>query len=154
MKNFRRISVPFIFIGISLFIASCNKENAKIDYKTADGYFILNSIENDGAYEKKFASREDFDKYFGMATTMNSTPTNIDFNKDFAAAYIMPVTNLETTINVDSVIWNGHKTEMWLSIQTGDTMSYSIRPVKILLIDKKYNGEVTSFVTSYKGMND
>lgn len=149
MKSFKSILVPLIIIEISFFMVSCNREHAKIDYRTAEGYFVLNSIENNGAYEKKFSSKEDFDKYFGMATTMNSIPTAINFDTEYAAAYIMPVTNLETIIKVDSLIWNGKKAEMWLSIQTGDTMSYSIRPVKILLIDKKYNGGITSFVTSY-----
>jgi len=153
MKNFKIISATLIFMGINFLMISCDENRTKINYRTAEGYFVLNTIENDGAYEKKFTSKEDFDKYFGMGATMNSSPTPIDFNNEFAAAYIMPITTLETTIKVDSVIWNGKKNEMWLSIQTGDSMTYSVRPVKILLIDKKYDGEVTSFVTNYDTKN-
>jgi len=152
MKNLKLsgLLAILVIIGINFFMTSCKEETSSIDYKAADGYFVLNSVKDKGAYEKKFTSKEDFDKYFGTAATMNSSPTLINFDNEFAAAYIMPQTNVETTIKVDSVIWNGSKTEMWLSIQTGDTLSYIMRPVKILLIDKKYDAGLSSFVTDYK----
>ncbi|MDL2223685.1 hypothetical protein LJB92_00025 [Bacteroidales bacterium OttesenSCG-928-M06] len=110
----------------------------------------MNTVKNDGAYEKMFTSQKEFDKYFGKAATMSSLPTSIDFEKEFVGAFIAPQTDRETTIIVDSVIWNGKKTEIWLSMKVGDKMSYAIRPVKMLLIDKQYNRGLTSFVTNYE----
>ena len=151
--TFRKISVIGSFL-LGVILISCSENGTRIDYKTAEGYFVLNTIKNEGAYEKKFTTQESFDKYFGKAAVMGKFPTAIDFDKEFAIAYIAPETQVETQIEVDSVIWNGKKVEMWLSIQTGDSMSYTIRPVKLLLIDKNYNGNVTSFVTGYESMTD
>ena len=152
MNKLSIILIAIAFLSISL--SSCNNQRTKVQYETAEGYFILNTVKNDGAYEKKFSTKEEFDSYFGTAATMSSLPTPIDFDKKFAAAYILPVTNTATTINVDSVIWNGNKTEMWLSIKSGDELSYSTRPVKIILIDKKYGGDVTTYVTGYDIKNN
>lgn len=141
------VTLITLFTGIVLI--SCNKQGTKIDYKTAEGYFVLNSIPNNGAYDKKITTNEEFNEYFGAAATMNSTPTVINFDSEFVAAYILPETNMQTSIDVDSVVWNGQKTEMYLSLYTGEEQSYSIRPVKILVIDKKYDGGVTTFVNHY-----
>lgn len=153
-------SVPYklmvftvISLGITINLMSCREKNNKIPYRSAEGYFVLNTIENAGAYEKKFTTKDEFDRYFGSATTMNSSSTPIDFDKEFAIAFIAPITDMETDILVDSVLQNGNQTEIYLSIETGKTMSYSIRPVKILVIDRKYNGELTSFVNRYKTKN-
>jgi len=139
-----------LLLILVVFSVSCNEKGEQIQYKEAEGYFVLNSVKNEGAYDKKITTKEEFDKYFGMAATMASSPTVIDFDKEFVAAYILPVSNMETKITVDSVVWTGKQAEMWLSIETGDSLSYSIRPFKMLLIDKKYDENVTSFVTSYK----
>jgi len=148
--NFNSIAIMLILMGAVISFVSCGGKQDKIDYRMAEGYYVLNSVKNEGAYEKKINSQEEFDRLFGTAATMNAAPTPIDFSKEFAAAYIMPVTDMETTVKVDSVLWNGHKTEMYLSISTGAKQSYSLRPVKILLIDKQYDGGLTSFVTDYK----
>jgi len=147
LKNLFMMIIP---IGLSILLASCDEERTPVQFRTAEGYSVLNSIKNDGGYEKEFTTQEDFDKYFGKATTMSASPTPINFEKEFAAAFIAPLSNMETTINVDSVIWNGRQTEMYLSIETGDTLNQQIRPVKIILIDKQYEGKLTSFVTSYE----
>ena len=149
----KKVLTFFLPVGISVLLFACSNEHTKLNYKTAEGYFVLNTVKNEGGYEKKFTTKEDFDKYFGMATTMNTTPTAINFDKEFVAAYIAPETDMETTINVDSVIWNGNQTEMWLDIKTGKKLSYTIRPVKLLLIDKKYDKKLNSFVTGYQPNN-
>lgn len=145
-KNMKSLMMVFL---MSIILVSCKEQETKINYKIAEGYFVLNTVPNNGAYDKKITTQKEFDEHFGMATTMNSTPTHLDFDREFVAAYILPETDMQTSVEVDSVCWNGRQTEMYLSLYTGEKQTYTIRPVKILLIDKKYEGGLTTFVNHY-----
>ena len=75
-----------------------------------------------------------------MATAMgkDGKPTAIDFSKQFVIAIILPITEIETEINPVKVEENGDSLLYSYEVKTGEKQSYSIQPVSIIILDKKY----------------
>lgn len=119
-----------------------------VDYRTADGYFVRNHA-RDVAVELKIESKSQFDSIFGMATTMSSQPTAIDFAKDYALAVILRETDRPTKITVDSLQWTGQKIDLYYSVAEGNPQSYTMRPALILLVDRKYDGKLDATANAY-----
>jgi len=67
----------------------------EVAFEIAKNYFF----KNDQAIptSPKITTEEDFEKLFGMATTMgeDGKPTEIDFTKKFVLAIVLPVTDIE-----------------------------------------------------------
>jgi len=123
-----------------LVFAGCSKSN-KVEYKEAAGYFVRNDVAG-GTIVEKITSQEQFDKYFGMATTMSQQPTAIDFSKEFVAAIILPQSNQANEIKIDSLVHNGSKLNLYYSVSGGNNQNYEPRPLSILIIDRKHEGDL------------
>ena len=90
-----------------------------------------------------------FDAIFGMSTTMGEKgkPTEIDFDKSFVIAVeegqLNKLTELEPGLllhdddGIKSSTPAGHLTFKYY-INEGDEISYTIRPVLIIIVDKAY----------------
>ncbi|MBQ3929351.1 MAG: hypothetical protein II708_00190, partial [Paludibacteraceae bacterium] len=77
-----------------------------------------------------------------MAAVMgkDGTPTAIDFNKQFVLAVVMPVTDVYTEIQpVDVKVINGELVYEY-SVKTGEKMTYSMRPMALIVLDREYDG--------------
>lgn len=114
-----------------------------VPYTVAQNYFVKNTV--DSIANPKIESKEVFDSYFGYATTMgkNGKPTAIDFAKEFAIAVVLPKTDIATTIlpvylkkGSDNSLVFQYKTEL------GDKQSYTSRPFLLLVVDKKFDGNI------------
>ena len=80
-----------------------------------------------------------------MATTMgeNGKATEIDFTKQLVLAIVLPVTDLATEIKPVKVEENGDSLLYTYKVTTGEKLAYSVRPISIVLLDKRYeNREV------------
>lgn len=123
-------------------LAGCvDSKRTQVDYKQAEGYFVRNDVEQ-GNRAEKIDSQEEFDRWFGGATTMAVRPTPIDFSKEFVAAVILDETDRAQQVRVDSLVWNGSKLDIYYSILSGAYQSYTIRPLSILIIDRAYDGKL------------
>ncbi|MCR4583779.1 MAG: hypothetical protein K5764_09575 [Prevotella sp.] len=142
--------VLFAFAALMVLAACGNKQTAvpelevvsdskEIAYEVANNYFFKNDVgilpEN-----PKITSEEEFNKLFGMATTMgeNGTPTEIDFTRQFVLAIVLPVTEFSTEIIPVSVVEKGDSLLYTFEIKTGEKQTFSIQPVSIIILDKKY----------------
>jgi hypothetical protein len=131
---------------------SDNKSNSgEMETKTdefpfviAKNYFVKNPV--DSITNPKIESEEVFNSYFGMATTMskNGKPTTIDFDKEYAIAVVLPTTNIATKIKPVS-LKKGKDDSVVLKYEVilGNKQSYTSRPFLLLLVDKKYNGNLS-----------
>ncbi len=132
-----------LLASIAISLASCNTTKSGISYKTASHYFVRNDVTN---YSPRLIqSSEEFERYFGAATTMgkDGLPTDINFTKQNVVAIIAPETNLDTDIKVSSVKkQDGKITVRYNVVQTGDPRSYSTVPCLLLSIDKKHGSNV------------
>ena len=110
---------------------------SEVSYTVAQNYFIKNGAvlpEN-----HKITDQETFNQIFGMATTMgeNGKPTEIDFDKNFVIAVETGPVQKETTLTPEYLI-NHHdgKLVFHYAIKQGEDISYTIRPVLIIIVDK------------------
>ena len=110
---------------------------SEVSYTVAQNYFIKNGAvlpEN-----HKITDQETFNQIFGMATTMgeNGKPTEIDFDKSFVIAVEEGLVQKETTMTPDLLInhYDGQLVFHY-NVKQGADISYTIRPVLIIIVDK------------------
>ena len=118
-----------------------NKVNNEVAFEVAKNYFF----KNDQVIPEypKITTEEDFNKLFGMATTMgeDGKPTAIDFTKQFVLAIVLPVTDFATEINPVKVEEKGDLLLYTYEVNTGEKQSFSIQPVSIIILDKQYENK-------------
>jgi len=154
-------------VGISMTIAACNagspaegnsdqdstpkapteqRGDVKADsvaYTIAENYFVNNSVKD--TVPVKITSKEDFDKYFGMASTMGAggTPTPIDFDKQYVIVVDHPTTTKKTEIIPLGLTRQGDQIVFDYKVNEGEEMGFSIHPLLMLIVDNQYNGNLT-----------
>lgn len=130
---------------LSLCPMSCTTQNARtidsIPFTVANNYFAIVDVDSISHY--KITSEEEFNKLFNMAAHMgkDGTPTPIDFSKQYAIAVVLPTSNHQTDITDINISPKTDGTACFnYSIKTDSAeMSYSIRPMALVIIDKKYD---------------
>lgn len=139
-----------ILIFSIFFTASCSSEkpanarlNEEIFYKEAKNYFVKNNIEA-ATDSPKFESQQEFDQVFGMATMMgeNGKPTPIDFSKEFVVAQIEDPSTQNIELKPVSIRKNANILEVKYRKIVGADRSYTSQTAMILIIDRKYEGDV------------
>lgn len=127
--------------GVFLSGCSASKGNAdnSVPYQFAEHYFVNNNVE--GMPHTTITSAAEFEKYFGMAAIMgkNGTPTEIDFSKSFVICLTVAPTDTQTSLSV-VYLTKSDENQLVLSykITRGEKMSYTYRPLLLLVVDKKY----------------
>jgi len=111
----------------------------EVPFVVAKNYFYKNNQEGLPA-SPKITSAEAFNSLFGMATTMgeDGRPTEIDFAKQFVLAVVLPVTDYSTDIDPVKVEDKGSSIYYTYKVKTGEKQTYSIQPISIIILDKKY----------------
>ena len=75
---------------IAAIVAGCGNSKNAVAYSVAQNYFVNNTFENKEVETLKIDTQEEFDRIFGMATTMGSKPTAINFRTQSVLAIIAP----------------------------------------------------------------
>lgn len=143
------------FLGILLFVISvlvgCNlnskksketkEETIAVTYKVASGYFIKNNVDK---LPSKIDNREEFEKYFGVATVMgeNGKPTSIDFEKEYVIAVTVDANNKLTELQPISLTKTGEEINFDYSVTEGGETSYTSRPALVIIVSKKIEGNI------------
>ncbi|MBR4438475.1 MAG: hypothetical protein IKS79_05145 [Bacteroidales bacterium] len=141
----KKIVIALALIGAIMSCKSYNQaepavENTaeEISFETAKNYFFKNNQEIPA--NPKITDSLQFANLFGMATVMgeNGKPTPIDFNSQFAVAVVLPVTDMSTEILPQTVVMQNDTLRYTYEVEVGDKQSFSIRPLSIIILDKKY----------------
>ncbi len=143
----------FAFAALILMAACSNKQDLattsednqkgyEISFEVAQNYFFKNDVEM-LPENPKITSEEEFNKLFGMATTMgkDGKPTEIDFTKQFVLAIVLPVTEFSTEINPEKVVEKGDSLLYYFEVKKGEKQTFSIQPISIIILDKKYENK-------------
>ena len=115
-----------------------------IPYAVAQNYFVKNTV--DAIANPKIETEEVFNSYFGSATTIgkNGKPTAIDFSKEYVIAVLLPKTDTAASIQPVSLKkGNDNSIVFEYKVNLGNTQSYTIRPFLLLVIDKKFDGNLS-----------
>lgn len=113
-----------------------------IPYVEAQRYFVNNTYKDSGV--KKITAQNEFDVIFGMAAIMgsNGKPTEIDFAKNYVIAVIGSESNKKPEIIINSLKKEGENIALSYSIKEEEETSSTSKPNVILIIDKRYEGEL------------
>lgn len=111
-----------------------------IPYIMADGYFVRNDVRSQPPV--KINSLVEFDSFFGQAATMSRLPTTIDFDRQFVIAVTLPETDVATTLTPVSLKMEDKRLVFSYQVKQGKQMSYTILPLMLIIVDKKYDGDV------------
>lgn len=115
-----------------------------VPYSEAKNYFVLNTYKDGQLKNPKLSNSKEFDTYFGPAATMGEggRPTPIDFEKQYVVAVITPLSDKNPSLVIDGVEQNGADIVVNYRVVEGEKTTFTVRPAKALLIDKKYTGNV------------
>ena len=115
---------------------------AEVQYTIAENYFIKNGAQLPESH--KITDKQAFDSIFGMATTMGEKgkPTEIDFDKSFVIAVEKGPVQKQTELVPGYLIdhYDG-KLVFHYNVKTGEDISYTMRPVLIIIVDKSLAGK-------------
>lgn len=153
MNAFNKIT--WVAILGMLFFTACNNNNSSSDnedsqetsavdvaYKIAEGYFIRNDVEN--TVPVKITSLEEFENYFGMATTMGEEgkPTEIDFSQEFVIVADQKETDIKTELVPVSLENVDGQLSFNFNVLKGEQQSFTSRPFLMIIVSKSEDGEV------------
>ena len=139
------------FAAMIVMVACSNKQavaptegdevSNEVAFEVAKNYFFKNDQEIPSS--PKITTAEEFGKLFGMATTMgeDGKPTEIDFTKQFVLAIVLPVTDYDTEISPMKVEEKGDSLLYTYEVKQGEQQTFSIQPVSIIILDKKYENK-------------
>ena len=139
--------IPIIYLlTLVSFFSTGQIKNTKISkaidipFQIINGYFVKNTFTNDYFPKAKITTQEEFDNIFGAAAFMgeNGTPTAINFKKQYVIAVLEKETDLNTTITPVSLKKVANKILFECKIITGKSQSFTIKPLMMILVDKKY----------------
>lgn len=141
----------FAFLALLAFVACTGKpkeaaqncaEGVEVAFEVGKNYFFKNGSAV-LPINPKIISEAEFNKLFGMATTMGEggRPTPIDFTEQFVLAIVLPVTDVETEIHPLKVVARGDSLFYSYEVRTGEKQSFSIQPVSIIILDKQYENK-------------
>ena len=108
-----------------------------VPYTTLENYFVRNDVDCSKQQRLIIDNQRDFEGYFSMAATMGGLPTEVNWNKQYVVALILPETNRATSItpvnvkvaNDDIMVFSYH-------VKKGDKMSHKMVPFTAVAIDK------------------
>ncbi len=124
---------------VMVLLASCTISENAVKYVEARNYFHRNDAPL--PQNLKMTSQAEFDQHFSPAAFMgkNGEPTKINFNKNFIIAKVLPPTDKETELTPLKVEKIGkNQLHVVYSLHVGPTRSYTIQPMFILVLNKKY----------------
>ena len=134
------MSRTILFLAVLLSLASCAQTSA-IPFEEVNNYFFLNKADLPGS--PLIDSSEQFQKLFGTATFMgkDGQPTSIDFDQEFVIAVVYPVTDFSVELAPQSLrLEDGELVFTYLEA-TGEQQSWTMRPVLLVKVDRKYMKE-------------
>lgn len=140
-KNF-----SLLLFGISVgLLAACTthknmtEKEMTIDYKIAHNYFFYNDTEIPAS--PIVTTLQQFGNLYGAAAVMGKKgqPTPIDFDRQFVIGIVLPLTNDHTEIIPNKLTSDGKKLTMHYKVKVSRrNMSWSMRPMTLIVVDKKY----------------
>lgn len=123
----------FPFIAITASFALCGCGGGDVSFRNGESYFVRNDVEQLPDFVTSEAER---DSVLGMAATMSSIPTPIDFNTEVAVPVALPEANVETDIKITSLRAEGDTLVVSCAVRRGKAVSYTTRPLAIAIVSK------------------
>ena len=116
-----------------------------ISFTCLDNYFVRNDVDCSKQQRLILDNKADFEGFFGMAATMGGLPTDINWNKQYVVALILPETNRMTTITPVDVRQDGDKVVVCYKVDRGEKTTYTMVPFTAVALDKPATSQQLRF---------
>ena len=115
-----------------------------IPYTIANRYFVSNTYNDGDLKNPKITTAEQFDEFFGMATVMgpDGQPTPIDFSRQYVLSVISALSDRDARISPVSLKHRADTIVFSYKITGGEKSTVTTRPVLLIIVDNKFQGEV------------
>ena len=108
-----------------------------IKYTTLKNYFVRNDVDCSKQQRLIINNKTEFEKYFGMAAHMGGLPTEVNWNKQFVIALVLPETKRATSIYPVNVKATDNNILVFsYLVKKGDNMSHKMVPFIAVAVDK------------------
>ena len=139
-KLFFLFSILFLTASFSVKLSA--QTETKVPFTIMKGYFVKNNVKSYLYQQNKFEFANDFEKVFGLATTMSSKPTSVNFSKQFVLAVVEKPSHKNVEITPISLVKNGNTLVLKYQVVKGKTQSSISQPAMLLVVNKKYDGNL------------
>ena len=121
-------------------------QEQEVAFEVAGNYFFRQGQQIPKS--PKVTSADEFARLFGTAATMGpgGQPTEIDFDKQFVLAIVLPATDVETEVVPLNLVAKGNTLYYFFQVEMGEQQSFRMQPLSIIIVDKKYAGMEVSLV--------
>jgi len=133
-------------------IKNLEKDAYAIAYTPLNNFYVRNDLNLTKQQNLTINSREQFESYFGYAAVMgtNGQPTDINWNKQYVLAVIMPETTRSTYMEPVSVLQSGNNIIFNYSVKKGQNNSYSLIPFVGVVLDRPTEAQQVQFYFNQK----
>jgi hypothetical protein len=141
--NYSRREVTVTGVGISVKDKIMENLDLDVPFIIANDYGVKTTYDHKLS-NPRITTQRDFDLIFDKSTTTdeNLTPTNIDFSKQYVIAIINKASKNNSVINVNYLKVQGDEITLYYNVVKGDKQTAKTHPFIILVVDKKYQGNV------------
>lgn len=134
--------------AILIALVSCKTDKpqqvASVELGKVEHYFTI--VDSDKPEFLVLKSQEDFDKSFQVAKTMTNSPTAIDFSKSFVGAIVLPASEYETNIELDTAYITGKTLHIRYDVNKGEEQrSFSSKAQVAFTVDSSLAADSVSF---------
>jgi len=115
------------------------KKGAKsVQYEWLQNYYVRNDVDLDFSKPQHLVidNENDFNHYFGPAAIMGGKPTDINWNKQFVIAILLPETNKPTMVTPMGVKQSPGNVIFKYQVNKGRKTSYKLIPFAAVALNR------------------
>jgi hypothetical protein len=143
--NYHKRTTTVTGVGISINGKMLENTDLDIPFSIAANYSLKENANIKQFKNHKITSQKEFDKYFEVVSSTQKEPiTSIDFSKKYAIVVVGKATKKPTTYDVNYLKFKGSRIVLSYDIEEGEKQKDTQQPVLILVVDKKYQGDITN----------
>lgn len=127
----RTFLFPILALATAFALSGC--ERGGVSFRNGENYFVRNDVRQIPDF---ITSDQERDSVLGMAATMFSIATPIDFDNEVAVPVALPETNVYTDLEIASLHVEGGALVVSCDVKRGDTVSYTMRPLAVAIVKR------------------
>lgn len=148
----RSAALILSLIAVVLFSCHCAASNPlrqakkgakEVPFVTLKNYYVRNDIDCSKPQQVILDSKEKFETFFGPAAIMGGAPTDINWEKQFVIAILLPETNRPTMVTPMKVKESPGNIIFYYQVNTGHKTSHTLVPFAAVALQRVTNSPRT-----------
>jgi len=107
-----------------------------VPYEVLQNYYVRNDVDCSKMQRLILDSEQDFNAYFGPAAIMGGMPTDINWNKQYVIAILLPETNKPTMVTPMQVKQSPGNVIFKYQVNRGRKTSYTLVPFAAVALNR------------------